>query len=268
MSLLSILSAAGGGLMQGAGSWLSSSAEKKATEKQQKLLEDAIAKITQTVNQQSSSERDRALVMQRQASRQGEQFLRKAEQRADADLFSLFASPQYQAMGGYIQDAFAEGVPSVMASEYAGRLRTAQSARGLAFGGQPSQDEAAMLTQMAEQNRQALLPQLRQMAFDPLQAGQQARGSRLQEQLSASGQGLQQYQTYQGGLGQAEQIAASRYGTLANTISGLTSQIPVYGGSQLGSLLGSLSGSMAGIGSMFNQQSMLSQLLSSGRMGA
>jgi hypothetical protein len=101
------------------------------------------------------------------------------------------------------------------------------------------------------------------MAFDPLQAGQQARGSRLQEQLAASGHGLQQYQTYQGGLGTAEQIAQARYGALAQSISGLTQQIPVYGGSPLGSLLGSLSGSGAGIGSMLNQQSMLSQLLSS-----
>jgi hypothetical protein len=260
MSLMAILGSAAGGITGGIGSYLSSRSQEKAVDEQRKLLEDAIAKITQNVGTESAAERDRALVLQRQTQKQSDQLLRRAEQRADADLYSLFASPQYQAMGGYIQDAFTQGIPDVLASEYAGRLRTAQSARGLSFGGAPSQDEAALLTQMAEQSRQALLPQLRQMAFDPLQAGQSARGSRLSELLQSSGQGLQQYQAYQGGLGQAEQIAASRYGTLANTISGLTSQIPVYGGNAIANVLGSMGGLGSSLGSMLQSNSQMAQL--------
>lgn len=85
-----------------------------------------------------------------------------AEQRAVARQLELANDPRYQMTQAYLTESFAAGVPEFVAREYEGRLRAAQAARGLERGGAPTQQEAALLTSMASQNRQALLPQLMQ----------------------------------------------------------------------------------------------------------
>lgn len=136
-----------------------------------------------------------------------------AEQRATARQLELANDPRYQMAQAYLTESFAAGVPEFMAREYENRLRAAQAARGLERGGAPTQQEAALLTSMAAQNRQAILPQLmesyetdasrksqyqqeelaiaaaaQQMGQSQLSTNTQAYATQLQAQLSRSAQ--------------------------------------------------------------------------------
>jgi hypothetical protein len=90
----------------------------------------------------------------------------RASQRADAAMANFRGDPAGQAARQYLTDTFAQGLTTGMADEYAGRLRNAQAARGMSFGGASSRDEAAMLMSMSEKRREALLPQMLKDSLD------------------------------------------------------------------------------------------------------
>lgn len=79
----------------------------------------------------------------------------RASQRADA------AAANYRGAAAganeYMRDVLAQGLSQRMVDEFSGRLRSAQAARGLSFGGAAATEEAALLTGIAEKNRQAVL---------------------------------------------------------------------------------------------------------------
>jgi hypothetical protein len=90
----------------------------------------------------------------------------RASQRADAAMANFRGDPAGQAARQYLTDTFAQGLTTGMADEYAGRLRNAQAARGMSFGGASSRDEAAMLMSMSEKRRETLLPQMLKDSMD------------------------------------------------------------------------------------------------------
>lgn len=90
----------------------------------------------------------------------------RAAQRADAAMANFRGDPAGEAARQYLTDTFAQGLTTGMADEYAGRLRNAQAARGMSFGGASSRDEAAMLMSMSEKRRETLLPQMLKDSLD------------------------------------------------------------------------------------------------------
>lgn len=90
----------------------------------------------------------------------------RASQRADAAMANFRGDPAGAAARQYLTDTFAQGLTTGMADEYAGRLRNAQAARGMSFGGASSRDEAAMLVSMSEKRREILLPQMLKDSLD------------------------------------------------------------------------------------------------------
>lgn len=90
----------------------------------------------------------------------------RASQRADAAMANFRGDPAGAAARQYLTDTFAQGLTTGMADEYAGRLRNAQAARGMSFGGASSRDEAAMLMSMSEKRRETLLPQMLKDSLD------------------------------------------------------------------------------------------------------
>ncbi len=90
----------------------------------------------------------------------------RASQRADAAMANFRGDPAGEAARQYLTDTFAQGLTTGMADEYAGRLRNAQAARGMSFGGASSRDEAAMLMSMSEKRRETLLPQMLKDSLD------------------------------------------------------------------------------------------------------
>jgi hypothetical protein len=90
----------------------------------------------------------------------------RAAQRADAAMANFRGDPAGAAARQFLTDTFTQGLTTSMADEYAGRLRNAQAARGMSFGGASSRDEAAMLVSMSEKRREALLPQMLKDSLD------------------------------------------------------------------------------------------------------
>jgi len=205
---------------------LSGMSQREAAEEQRAYLEQLMGQLTQQSTQMSAEERDRALIAQRQAARREREALQQARLQTESGLQSLFGSPQYQAQAKYITEQFTKGIPDVLAQEYAGRLQTAQASRGLSHGGAPVQAEASLLTKLAEQGRQALLPQLRQLSMDPMQLRQQEMLSQLQYQSGSQGLGLAQLQSTLQSLQAAQGIASSRLQPVSQGIMGLGSQVP------------------------------------------
>jgi hypothetical protein len=228
MSMIGSLAGAGGSLLGGTfnaiGGYQAAKAQRKAAARQRAAIADAIRKGKEYMEGQTREERDRALVQIRRAEREGIRAQRQAEQRADAALYNAFASPAYQAQAGYLASLFGQGIPDALAQDYAGRIRGAQTARGLHSGGAPAQEEARFLSSMAAQQRQQLLPQLRQLALDPLQLRQQEVGMNLQNRAAAQGIGLAQLTGQSQALMAAQNMAAQRFGSY-NQLLGMTAQM-------------------------------------------
>lgn len=79
----------------------------------------------------------------------------RAAQRADAAMANYRGAAASSTE--YMNEVMATGLSQRMVDEFSGRLRSAQAARGLAFGGAAATEEAALLTGIAEKNRQAVL---------------------------------------------------------------------------------------------------------------
>lgn len=239
-----------GGLMQGAGAFLGGSSAKKAASKNRKALLAMFQEGKQMMSAATQEERDRAMQGFQRAQYQARTQYTRAQQRAEADAFNLFASPAYQAQAAFLQQQFSQGIPDVMANEVAGRLRTAQAARGLGYGGAPAKDEANLLGKMAHESRMQLLPQLRQMAFDPMQVRQQAAQSYLAQQGGAQGLGLAPFQAQMQGLSTAQNIAGSRVNPLLGLGGQMFGQMPFSAASPMANALGAIGGTIGGLGSM------------------
>lgn len=85
-----------------------------------------------------------------------------AQQSAATDLAAYQGNAEQQAASKYMLEMFSSGLSDRQTSEYSNRLRTAQSARGLAYGGASAFEEANLLQGMAEKQRAELLPQMLQ----------------------------------------------------------------------------------------------------------
>lgn len=218
-------SLASGGLNMAAG-YMSASASQKAAEANRQALLEAINQGGQYISRESRVEQEQALLQLRRAQQKEQRTYREATQRADADLYNTFASPMYQAAAGYLQSLFTEGIPQPLAEELAGRIRGAQTARGLESGGAAVQNESRFLASQAAQQRQALLPQLQAMATEPALLRQQLTSSYLQNMAGAQQMGLAQSAGATSALSAAEQMAASRYNTYNSLLGSLTSQMP------------------------------------------
>lgn len=204
-----------GTALSGLSGLLSGSSQRKATERQRDYLRSLMTQLQGQATGLSAEERDRALLAQRRAQRQAEQSYRRAQRQAEYNLRAAMESPQYQAAGRYVTEQFTKGIPDVLAAEYAGRLRTAQAARGLEYGGAPTQQEASLLASLAEQGRRQMLPQLRQLALDPMQLRQQAMAAQLQQLGAGQQMGLAELQSTMQALQAAQGVASSQYGNLA-----------------------------------------------------
>lgn len=228
MSMLGGVAGAGGSLLgstfNAIGGYQAAKAQRKAAARQRAAIADAIKKGKEYTEGTSQEERDRALIALKRAEREGQRAQRWAEQRADASLYNAMASPAYQAQAGYLASMFGQGIPDALAQDYAGRIRGAQTARGLQSGGSAAGEEARFLSSMAAQQRQQLLPQLRQLALDPLQLRQQEIGANLQNRAVAQGIGLAQLTGQSQALATAQNIAASRFGAY-NQLLGMTAQM-------------------------------------------
>jgi hypothetical protein len=228
MSMLGGIAGAGGSLLGGTfnaiGGYQAAKAQRKAAARQRAAIADAIRKGQEYIEGETREERERSLIAIRRAEREGMRAQRQAEQRADAALYNAFASPAYQAQAGYLASMFQQGIPDALAQDYAGRLRGAQTARGLESGGAAVGHEARFLSSLAAQQRQQLLPQLRQLALDPLQLRQQEIGANLQNSAVAQGIGLAQLTGESQALMAAQNIAAQRFGAY-NQLLGMTGQM-------------------------------------------
>lgn len=218
--------AGAGAALGGLTGLMSGQSQRKAADQQRSYLESLMGQLGQQSTQLSAEERDRALIAQRKAARREEEAYKSAQRRTEYDLRAAMESPQYQVQAKYIMDMYSKGIPDVLAGEMAGRLRTAQAARGLEFGGAPIQAEASLLTSMAERGRQAMLPQLRQLALDPMQLRQQQMAAQLQQQAASQGLGLAELQSTMQSLQAAQGIASSRMAPSMQATMGLGSQVP------------------------------------------
>lgn len=224
--MLSAMAGLAGMGFQTAGGVFSALGESKAAERSRRAQTRYLEDVTAAHGTQTALERERYLLEEKKAARKEAEILRRVQDRADAAAFQVLSDPNYQAQQRFIQAQFEQGIPDVLAREYAGRLRTAQAARGLERGGAASQQEATLLTKMAHEGRMQLLPQLRQLGFDPQQIQQQAAAAELQALLGAQGAGLGQFQTMLGGAAQAQNIANQRVLPLAQLGLGTMGNLP------------------------------------------
>ena len=235
--LASLIGGAVGGAANIASGWLSATAQQDAAKQMREALSQAITESEQYISSESRQERERALIQFKRAQQAERDYWRKANQRTEADLFNAMASPMYQQAAGYLQSLFAEGIPTALAQDLAGRVRSAQTARGLESGGAAIQNESRYLSTMAAQQRQALLPQLQQMALEPTMLRQQLSSGYLQNMGLAQQMGLAQSAGQTAGLTAAEQMAASRYNTYTNILGSLTQQMPYSAASPMANAL-------------------------------
>lgn len=265
----------GGAVGQIGGSILSGIAGDSAARKQREQMKKSVQAAGDIYGREFTQGTEQAMLEQKRAERVERQNLRASQQAGYLAQLSVMNSPAYQAQAGFLMDQFSTGIPEFLSREYAGRLRTAQAARGLEFGGAPAQDEAALLTKMAYEHKVGLLDQMRQMAMDPMNINNQAAQAELQTRQGAQGMGLAQMQARMGALGQAQDIARSQADPLAQLQMQLA-QMPQSGGAlgMAGTALSGLGGAMSGMGSYMQQssdaaanRSLMSQLYSQ-RMGA
>jgi hypothetical protein len=247
-AILGALGAGLGGIGQAAGGFLSASASRKAASQNRELLARFQREAVERQTLATREEQEQALLAQRRAARKELQAQAQARSRTEAELRDTFASPQYQAAGRYVAGAFAQGIPDVLAETYQGRLRQAQAARGLEQGGAPTQQEASLLTGLAEQGRRALLPQLRQMALDPLQLRQQSIMGQLGIQGGAQNIGLAQLQAQLRARSSAQGVAQARVGQLNNLGFQTAQTSPFSAASPLANLLFGVGGALGTAG--------------------
>lgn len=246
-----------GSIGQTIGGFLGAGSEQSAASRMRKLL--------MGLYQDTSKKMDAAQVQQletltrglQQAQQSGAQTLTAAKNAGQASLLSVLGNPAYQAQAAYLMEAFGQGLPESMANEMSSRLRTAQAANGLT-GGATAYDEAKYLTKAADERRQSLLPQLRQLSMDPFQIQQAAVTSELQSRGAAQGIGYQNLQQLMGVQAGAINNANNQVLPLAQLGSQLYSQVPYSAANPWANL-------SAGIGmSLDSAMEMVSQLFGIG----
>jgi len=247
---LAAIGQAVGGTAGIAGGVLQGIKQRKATKKQRRYLERLMDQLTSKYEKGYAEEAAAGLYGLGRAKREALTATRAALNRARLLVAQTFLSAPYQAMSQYIAERFRQPLPEPLAEEYTNRLRAAQKARGTFYGGAPAKDEAAMLTRMAEQQRMALLPTLRQMATDPTMLQVQLE-NQLLAQLAATDQlETATFNRLISARQSAAQIAAARIGPLAQITMGLGSQVPFSAVSPLAGGLQAASGAISGMSSL------------------
>lgn len=115
---------------------------------------------------QSNDERDRFIA---ETLGRGESALQAGLAQHQSDLDSVRSraaeaaaayenDPLAESTRSYLLRAFSGDIDTSIADTYSARLRTAQATRGLSAGQAAARDEAALLTQISVQQKQALLP--------------------------------------------------------------------------------------------------------------
>lgn len=227
----------GGGLVGGvtqllgsgqkaAGAYLAAKAQKKAADQARKEQVAFYQDLLGRSGRANREQRDIALQSLARQRRFANQEYRFAQQRAQGELMNAMASPAYQAQAAFLADAFSGGISQAVAGEYAGRLRQAQAARGLSRGGAATRDEAALLTRMSDERRQQLLPQLRQLALDPMQLQQQTMANVLATRAQAQQMGLAEFQAQTQGRQAAQSIANQQVIPLGQIGASIYSGLP------------------------------------------
>jgi len=235
ISLLALGGASLGG--QVAGTYLSSQQKRKAAEEMQKYLQAQYQEAKDLLGTATRTERERILEQYKTAEQRTAETERRMEFEAQREALSTFGSPAYQNYAGYVQQMFQQGLPTSLEQTYAGKIRSAQAARGLESGGAPATQEALTLTNLAEQYRQQLLPQLRQVAMDPSQFLQQARAAQLQQAGAAQGVGFSPYQQFVGGIQAAQGVANQQAQPIISAGLNSAQQYPVSSASPLADLV-------------------------------
>ena len=256
MSLIAgtALTAAGAG-GKALGGFLGKSAEESAAAEQRKAIERSLAQTRQSFDYASRLEAQQSAAALAQAQLSSSRALQVAQQQSQQQLYDIFSSPAMNAYAGYLGDLFTKGIPDVAANEYAGRLRAAQAARGTAFGGAAETQEAILLTTLAEQGRQALLPQLQQFALLPNTLRQQNVQANLQAQQASQNIGFQPFGASLQGRQLASQVAGQQLSLGSMALSGAynspfaaTPPLGAYLGTAFGDVAGQLGGAILGGG--------------------
>jgi len=243
----SLLLAAGGGLAAGAGGVLEGLARRGAADKERRYLKEQMRRMESEYKQGYGEERAAGLYALGRSRREALSQQMAARNRARALVAQTFMSAPYQAMSEYVGNLFREGLPAPLAEGYQNRLRAAQRARGTYYGGAPTKDEAATLTRMAEQQRMALLPQLRQMAMDPAMLQMQLENQTLAQFAASDQLESSQFNRLMMARQLPAQIAAARISPLAQLTMGFTSRMPYSVADPLAGGLQALSGSLMGM---------------------
>ena len=249
--MLGLIAGGLGAIGSVASSVLGAQDAKRAAKQEAERLAAQQAQNVQMVQSQSALERERALRMQKQAQWEMQQVTSLGKQSAARMAMAVFGSGAYQAQAGFLQDMFNNPIPESLAQDVSGRMRTAQAARGLT-GYQASRDEANVLANMAFQSRQQMLPQMRQLAYDPMELQMGVRGQEQQLASGAQAYGLAGMQAQMQALQAGQGMAAQQYGPLIQSGTALAGQTPTYGGSALASGLAGLSGALPGLGQAFS----------------
>jgi hypothetical protein len=243
-----VMQLAGAG-QQAIGAHQAAKAQKRAARQAREAMLGFLSDLQERGAGATRSERHRALQGLARARRLANQEMRHAQQRAQGELINAMASPAYQAQAAFLADAFSGGISQAVAGEYAGRLRTAQAARGLSRGGAATRDEAALLTKLSDERRQQLLPQLRQLALDPMQLQQQTITNLLATRQQAQQIGLAEYQARTGGLQAAQSIANQQVIPIGQIGASIYQNLPFSAVSASGAANMAAGGGVSGAGS-------------------
>lgn len=96
-----------------------------------------------------------------------------AQKDYESAVEQFLAAPEVAAGLQYLQTRFTDPLAG-LEGEAQARVRQAQAARGLVYGGAPVQQEAAFVTRLAERTRQQLLPMLGTLRLQGAQLGEAA----------------------------------------------------------------------------------------------
>ncbi|MFA4972376.1 MAG: hypothetical protein WC683_07165 [bacterium] len=242
------------------GGVMSANSQKSAASRMRKLLVGLYQDTSKKMDAAQTNQMETLMRGLQQATTAGNQTYAASQNAGNASLLSVLANPAYKAQAAYLMEAFDQGIPESQANAMSSRLRTAQAAQGIE-GGAAAYDEAKYLTQAADERRQELLPQLRQLAMDPFQIKQAAVTSDLQNRGAAQGIGFQNLQQLMGVQSAAINNANQEVLPLAQLGASLYGQVPYSAANPWANL-------SAGIGQTMDSASEMIMSLFGGAGGA
>lgn len=128
----------------------------------------------------------RAERAQRRFRRRQRRAIGEARQFADETVRRITEGGLFQQGTEFLQSTFGAAEDSPLVQDFVKQLRSAQSARGLFFGGASAQAEAGGLAVASQRLRQGLLPQLQSFALAPEQLRQSVLGQEANLRVAAA----------------------------------------------------------------------------------